>query len=136
MIGINCHPVPFDRASHHRKYADGIAVRHLSLKICMHEQLRVKEMVAHMWYPETDEKEDVDLADLIQEGAIGFSKCSSTLQMATSRLARLHATVCGCRHLLSIAFLACSVIGPRCGLLAQRKADAAKINMEDAAQSH
>ena len=39
-------------------------------------QLRVKEMVAHMWYPETDEKEDVDLADLIQEGQIGFSKAS------------------------------------------------------------
>ncbi|KAK9866853.1 hypothetical protein WJX84_010950 [Apatococcus fuscideae] len=38
------------------------------------QQLRVKEMVAHMWYPETDEKEDVDLADLIQEGQIGFKE--------------------------------------------------------------
>ena len=41
---------------------------------CVHEQLRVKEMVANMWYPETEEKEDVDLADLIQEGSIGFSE--------------------------------------------------------------
>ena len=43
------------------------------LRCCL-LQLRIKEMVAHMWYPETDEKEDVDLADLIQEGQIGFSE--------------------------------------------------------------
>ena len=47
-------------------------------------QLRVKEMVAHMWYPETDEKEDVDLADLIQEGQIGFSKLHANPTLSRS----------------------------------------------------
>jgi len=45
------------------------------MTLTTHRQLDVPARTAHVRYPETDEEEDINLAELIQERCIALREC-------------------------------------------------------------